>query len=287
MESSSSAESTEDETNKLPSQSIAPNPSVPSNPNVSRRAITSYGIILYTIHSNSYKFLLAESRDSYAFMEFIKDKLTDYAQTIPLMTDDERSRCLSSFKNNDFKSLWDDTFVNHKTKMYKSEFKRCNNSFFENMKKYITVFNAATHLRSNAQWTFFKGRKNFSEDNLTCATREFEEESTISKDKIQILNLDPFEEIYLGTDNKVYRSVYYLAFIETEPKIHYKYTPHNLRKKRVSDEVNSVMWCTFPTAVKKLSEGISGWKEKIEVLKNVFASLIKNGKRREGKRHSV
>ena len=95
------------------------------------------------------------------------------------------------------------------------------------------------------------------------------------------------QEIYLGTDNKVYRSVYYLAFIETEPKIHYKYTPHNLRKKRVSDEVNSVMWCTFPTAVKKLSEGISGWKEKIEVLKNVFASLIKNGKRREGRRHSV
>jgi len=69
----------------------------------------------------------------------------------------------------------------------------------------------------NNEWEFPKGRKNYKEKDLDCAKREFQEETGISSTNLQIINnVMPFEEIFIGSNQKCYKNVYYLGIIDTE-----------------------------------------------------------------------
>ena len=81
-------------------------------------------------------------------------------------------------------------------------------------------------LRSNTkwqetEWEFPKGRRNYQEKDMDCALREFEEETGISHNKIQIVeNIMPFEEIFTGSNYKSYKHKYFVGIINnnTIPK---------------------------------------------------------------------
>ena len=61
------------------------------------------------------------------------------------------------------------------------------------------------------EWGFPKGRRNYLEDDLTCAKREFEEETGFDSKDINIIeNILPFEEIFTGSNFKTYKNRYYL-----------------------------------------------------------------------------
>ena len=65
------------------------------------------------------------------------------------------------------------------------------------------------------EWGFPKGRRNHMENDLNCAIREFEEETGILRDNIDIVkNLLPIEEIFTGSNLKSYKHKYYLANIK-------------------------------------------------------------------------
>ena len=49
------------------------------------------------------------------------------------------------------------------------------------------------------EWGFPKGRRNFQENDLQCAIREFSEEPILNKISI-IKNLIPFDEIFTGSN---------------------------------------------------------------------------------------
>lgn len=69
----------------------------------------------------------------------------------------------------------------------------------------------------NNEWEFPKGRKNYKEKDLDCAKREFQEETGISCDNLQIINnVLPFEETFIGSNQKCYKNVYYLGIIDTD-----------------------------------------------------------------------
>ena len=63
------------------------------------------------------------------------------------------------------------------------------------------------------EWGFPKGRRDKKhEDNLSCACREFEEETGYDKDEYIILNkIEPMEEVLIGTNGVNYKHIYYLA----------------------------------------------------------------------------
>ena len=72
----------------------------------------------------------------------------------------------------------------------------------------------------NNEWEFPKGRKNYKEKDLDCAKREFQEETGISCSNLQIINnVMPFEEIFIGSNQKCYKNVYYLGIIDTEVEL--------------------------------------------------------------------
>ena len=69
----------------------------------------------------------------------------------------------------------------------------------------LHLFNNTIHW-DEPEWGFPKGRRNYKEKDLECALREFEEETGIQKSSLTIIkNLNPFEEIFTGSNLKSYK----------------------------------------------------------------------------------
>lgn len=245
-----------------------------------RRAITSYGIILFTVADKSRRseilYQLCQRRDSISYAEFLKDNLPSdlIRMHIGLMSTEERKRCVEYYLRNDPESLWNDLWINHKSRIYKNDMKRCCEAFKKNMEMYIDEFLCDEKGKTENPWGFSKGRKHPTESELDCAMREFEEETTIPKDVIQVLKIKPYEEYYTGTDGKLYRTVYYVAYIPYIPELQRKVSLDNIRKTYISEEVSHMDWCTYNTSMTKLDS------HKQEILRDINRTLLFTKKRK-------
>lgn len=221
------------------------------------KPITSYGIILYTYEKNKYlKYLICQRRDSIAYIQFLKDSIEekDMKKYINLMTKEEKHRCLEYFYKKDPYTIWKDLWINDKSRIYKYEYKRCTDMFLKNMEKYIEIFLDESIGQNENSWGFPKGRLQDKENEIECALREFEEETNISQSLISVDKNISFEEIYIGSNNLLYKTVYYTAYIPFVPKKEYKYYPYNIRKKFVSPETYEFEWLEYKTATYRLNE---------------------------------
>jgi hypothetical protein len=97
----------------------------------------------------------------------------------------------------------------------------------------------------NNEWEFPKGRKNYKEKDLDCAKREFQEETGISSTKLQIINnVIPFEETFIGSNQKCYKNVYYLGIIDTDVELtNYQET-----------EVSIMEWKSFNDCIESIRD---------------------------------
>lgn len=96
---------------------------------------------------------------------------------------------------------------------------------------------------NNLEWGFPKGRRDkYFEDNLSCACREFEEETGYIKDNYIILDkVEPLEELLTGTNGIEYKHVYYLSLNNRDRNIIFsKYDKH---------EIESIQWFTYNEAM--------------------------------------
>ena len=97
---------------------------------------------------------------------------------------------------------------------------------------------------------------------MDCAFREFEEETGIAKDDIDLIeNIVPYEEIYIGSNYKTYKHKYFIAksrdvnydlsnFQESEvSKIEWKsyekcmeeIRPYNIEKKTLLERIHKCL----------------------------------------------
>ena len=99
------------------------------------------------------------------------------------------------------------------------------------------------------EWGFPKGRKNYKETNLECASREFCEETGLLETDFKILdNIVPIEEIFTGTDGIIYKYVYYVGIL-TNPNIHF-----NVQKLINQGEVGDIGWFNFDEAYRSIRQ---------------------------------
>jgi len=95
------------------------------------------------------------------------------------------------------------------------------------------------------EWGFCKGRRNFMETDYDCALREMEEETGYAGVFMKrIKNIYPFEEIFVGSNNKSYRHKYYLMYMKYEDSL--------IQGNFQRSEVSCVKWCSFDECVKKI-----------------------------------
>lgn len=188
------------------------------------RPIMSFGIICYKVFNKEIKYIMIQRKDSLSFMEFVRGKYNydDYVyikQLIEYMADSEKSMIL----NSSFEQIWNYTWCQvpqtpfKHTKEYldsKSKFEYILNN--NHLKSLLTVKNIKDN-DTEQEWGFPKGRKKLRESDIDCALREFCEETQLCKDDI-IINkeISPFQEIFFGTNNILYKHVYYIANITND-----------------------------------------------------------------------
>jgi len=184
--------------------------------------IMSFGIICYKIINNEIKYIMIQRKDSLSFMEFVRGKynIEDDKYIIKLieyMTDSEKKLLLT----NSFEHIWNYTWcqINQGTFKHTKEYIESKNKFDiiitdSNIKNILSVKNSNNNNESEQEWGFPKGRKKLKEADIDCAVREFCEETQLNNNDIEIdKNIIPFQEIFFGTNNILYKHVYYIAKI--------------------------------------------------------------------------
>jgi len=78
----------------------------------------------------------------------------------------------------------------------------------------LQVYTDLKPISTEPEWGFPKGKRNGKiESNVECAVREFIEETGFNENEFIVMNnIEPLTEYVVGTDNNMYRGVYYLAF---------------------------------------------------------------------------
>ena len=103
------------------------------------------------------------------------------------------------------------------------------------------------------EWGFPKGRRdNRDEENLTCACREFEEETGYNKNNYLVLGkIKPIEEQFIGTNNVRYKHIYNIAIDLTECNTLDSLKNYNLNNKLEFDrhEIGDIGWFTYDEAI--------------------------------------
>ncbi len=191
-----------------------------------KRDVVSYGIIAYYKNINSeIKYLLIQRKDTIGYIDFLRAKYMSYLSKternyfiknlIDEMTFDEKKRLL----NDDFDTIWYELW-NSKNSRIAIE---CYSSAKENFSNIdISSFiNKDTILRDtkwcDREYGFPKGRRNNYETSLQCAMREFEEETSLTKDDYNIIDDKLFFiEKYLGSDGEQYKHIYFLAELKSD-----------------------------------------------------------------------
>jgi len=237
-----------------------------------KNPITSSGIIVYNNNNNNeLKFLMICRKDSLGYVDFIRGKYHLYNKRyiiniINEMTILEKKNILEK----EFDELWHDLWGDYIGIQYKSEYKISKDKF--NLLKLgiklktceynlVSLINESYTNWTDPEWGFPKGRRNMQEKDLSCAIREFEEETGCHKDALKIIyNLLPLEELFTGSNYKSYKHKYYIASMDDTINL------NNYQKS----EVSKIEWKTYNECLQHIRPYN---KEKIDILKRV-ATII-------------
>ncbi|GAG48986.1 unnamed protein product, partial [marine sediment metagenome] len=103
-------------------------------------------------------------------------------------------------------------------------------------------------------------KNNFREASISCAFREFREETRLSLDHVQIIQEDqPYVETFQGSNGKTYCTYYYLAQFPRLLESHKIGTPHCIRDETVSEEASNVCWFSLEDACSLLNPQRQGF----------------------------
>jgi len=215
------------------------------------------------------KFLMIRRKHTINFVEFIRGKYSIDEQEITelfrLMSPDEiiKISCL------DFKNLWENLWKETSwRKSFEKEYLTAKNKFekfqqFNDGKLFQFLTSEFVPDYNEPEWGFPKGRRDYLEDNLSCALREFKEETGIDPNIISILdNVSPINEEYLGTNGKTYRHILYLAQFNKD-----------IAKFNIKDnlEVGDIGWFNLDEILNLLRDY---HQERRKVIEKVFLFLI-------------
>ena len=95
------------------------------------------------------------------------------------------------------------------------------------------------------EWGFPKGRRNYQENDYSCAIREFTEETGYKLDKFAVLqNVMPFEEIFTGSNYKSYKHRYFVGYFDCDKSV--------ARKVTDNYEVSKIEWKTYDDCMRSI-----------------------------------
>jgi len=144
--------------------------------------------------------------------------------------------------------------------------KTCNSELIFVDLKYLVE---TTPTLAEQEWEFPKGRRKINETDVMCALREFEEETSISRDFIQLTEgTKQYEEVFIGKNKVRYRNIFFLA----------KYSLDNLTDEFFDEnnhaqinEIKDVRWMTYEEVCFKIRDKV----EKLDLFRRIHSQLVK------------
>ena len=98
------------------------------------------------------------------------------------------------------------------------------------------------------EWGFPKGRRNLTESDYVCATREFQEETGLELSLFEnVRNIMPFEEMFYGSNNKLYKHKYFIM-----KATNYDHTITADYSNYQSSEVSKIQWLSYNDCLLKI-----------------------------------
>jgi len=189
--------------------------------------IISVGIIAFhKMPQGEYRFLMICRKHTLGYMDFMRGKYSinnkEYIMgLLHVMTNHEKRRIL----DNDFHTLWKDIWCD--TSAYYKPEETSSSKKYDELTRGIITPTETYHLKGmveeslrrtfweEAEWGFPKGRRNYNENDLDCALREFSEETGYDSKRLKnIENIQQFDEIYMGSNHKLYKHKYYLMQLD-------------------------------------------------------------------------
>lgn len=237
---------------------------------------TTNNNILLKINSyfDELKFLIIRRKKTLGFIEFLrgrydKNDINDYTKLFEQMTNEE----INEIKNNKFEDIWHN--------MWDNSNKFLRNDYDESFEKYCFIkknINFDTFLDNikvkynTPEWGFPKGRRIYLEKNINCACREFEEETSLkSSDYNVINNIPPINEVFYGTNNVLYKHIYYFALCKNSINV-------NIDKNNLNqiEEIGDIGFFNYNDCIQKIR---SYHQERLNILNETFiffSSIMSN-----------
>ena len=232
-----------------------------------KNPITSIGIIVFNNRDNL-KYLMIRRKDSLGYVDFMRGKYPLFNKRYLLniineMTVSEKQNLLSK----DFDTLWQELWGDHIGIQYRGE-EKTSKEKFNSLKAGITLKTITYNLESlieesehkweEPEWGFPKGRRNYQEKDLTCALREFEEETGCNKNNLKVIyNIIPIEELFTGSNYKSYKHKYFIAYMDN----------NNIKLDNYQkSEVSKIEWKNYDDCIKYIRPYNL---EKIDLIKQV------------------
>jgi ADP-ribose pyrophosphatase YjhB (NUDIX family) len=214
-------------------------------------------------YNNLIKFLLVRRRNSLNYIDFIRGKydiqnIDNINTMFSYMSKDE----IDLIKTKDFNYLWSNLWKkNAFKKKYLEEMNLSKIKF--NHLKITGKLNNINSEYDTTEWEIPKGKKKTNETNLNCAIREFCEETSYDNNKYIIINcIDPIHDIFMGTNNKEYRHIFYTALVNSDINDQIEYS---------NNEIDIVKWCNWEE-INNIIRPYS--KSKLNILTSVFLFIL-------------
>lgn len=231
--------------------------------------ITSIGIIAIRKVESDVEILLIRRKNSLGFVDFMRGKynINNFRYIVNLfnkMSTEEKNLIL----NKDFTYLWKYLWGSNINNQYKNE-EKISQEKLNSLKDGVIIDNKLVNISviientdeeyCEPEWGFPKGRRNYQERDVSCAIREFEEETGYLKSNINIVyNLFPIEEIYTGSNYKSYKHKYYIAIMNNNDK------PSNSFQET---EISKIEWVKLENAINYIRPYNV---EKINIIKKII-----------------
>lgn len=247
----------------------------------------SFGVIAYHypkippgltyVNIDKVKLLMICRKHTISLIDFIRGKynLYDYNYLLQLferMTNKEKNLIKSSLFSDLWFYVWNKSVKNTRYlmeyyKSYEKFLKLKNDEIYVNRKlvNIDILIKKSGRKYKEPEWIFPKGKREKHEDDLTTAKREFEEETSVDKNRLTYLD-KYIEEIYEGSDYIYYKNKYYVG--HTNKKIRVKI---NKDLACQAQEVSKISWVSFSQAYKNIRPY---YKEKLKTLNKVKEIIV-------------
>jgi 8-oxo-dGTP pyrophosphatase MutT (NUDIX family) len=186
------------------------------------------------------RILMIRRKDSMSFAEFMRGKYDpEDMKYLSMLVKNMTLKEQASIASDSFEPLWKQLWGDDRT----------SSDYLPSREKFLSLDRVAL-MRDNLspytepEWGFPNGRRSRGESDLSCAIREFDEETNVPRESFVVLKNIVLEETFMGLNNVRYKHVYFVGLL-TQPdlvNLTQKMTPMQRR------EISGIAWKTFEEA---------------------------------------